>query len=479
MTETEFATAPMSDELPHAPHSSNQRKKRISKEEKMLLERIREHDRLGKNPPAQVPELQEAEDDEEGSFEPHPVSTQMRTARQEPRPYPSEPSPSPRRSTGTLSDFFAHPLVKGALRLLRLAVRLTVLLYLIALAAVALSISHFGQANVTTATLMYLPSPIWLLPGVALLLPSLLFDRKSFLLLIISGGFFFTSHLNYQWRSERPLEDPEPFEKLRLLSWNRGQSGSTSLSTLKAGLKPDFILLQDARGRAARYRLDANYREFREFVDTGEFAMISRWPVLASENLTMNGDNGSVVTLGAARFVTVYAGTRIILYSIHLPSPRDALEATGRGAFLLGILGLPGTSLETKKLHYQAFWDGQMLKAAEILRRIRQETDPVIIAGDFNTPALGPVYKLYADIFQDAHLQAGSGFGHTFPGDTRNPIALFQPWLRLDQMFASQDWQVLNCQPQPVKAQHLPVFGIFKLHKKQPASGSPPPETPQ
>jgi hypothetical protein len=46
-------------------------------------------------------------------------------------------------------------------------------------------------------------------------------------------------------------------------------------------------------------------------------------------------------------------------------------------------------------------------------------------------------------------------------------------------MFASQDWQVLNCQPQPVKSQHLPVFGIFKLHQKQPASGGPLLDTPQ
>jgi endonuclease/exonuclease/phosphatase (EEP) superfamily protein YafD len=468
----------MSDEAPHDPHASKHRKKRISKEEKMLLERIREHERLEKKQPAQAREPRE-DDEEQGPFEAPMAPTPVRAAKPDRSPFASEPPPQRRHSTGTVADFFAHPLVKGALRLLRLAVRLTVLLYLIGLACVALSIDHFGQANVTTATLMYLPSPIWLLPGIALLLPALIFDWKSFLLLLFGGGFFFTSHLNYQWRSERSLEAPEPFEKLRLLSWNRGQSGSTSLSTLKADLKPDFILLQDARGRAARYRLDANYREFREFVDTGEFAMISRWPVLASENLTMNGNNGAVITVGAARFVTVYAGTKVVLYSIHLPSPRDALEATGRGAFLLGILGLPGTSLETKKLHYQAFWDGQMLKAAEILRRIRQETDPVIIAGDFNTPAVGPVYKLYADTFQDAHLQAGSGFGHTFPGDTRNPLALFQPWLRLDQMFASQDWQVLNCQAQAAKAQHLPVFGIFKLHNKQPAAGGPLLDTPQ
>lgn len=472
----------MPDELPHDPSSSNRRKKRISKEEKMLLDRIREHEKLAQNRPAAeaAPQNLVDEDEEDDAiFDDEPDAAPSGSARPNQRSNHSARQFPVRRSPGTLSDFFAHPLVKGALRLLRLAVRLTVLLYLVALAAVALSIDRFGQANVTTATLMYLPSPTWLLPGIALLMPALLFDWKSFLLLLIGGGFFFTSHLNYQWRSERPLEVPKPFEKLRLLSWNRGQSGSTSLTALKTELKPDYILLQDARGRAARYRLDSNFGEFREFVDTGEFAMISRWPVLASENLTMNSANGAVVTLGAARFVTVYAGTKIVLYSIHLPSPRDALEATGRGAFLLGILGLPGTSLESKKLHYQAFWDGQMIKAAEILRRIRRETDPVIIAGDFNTPAIGPVYKLYADSFQDAHLESGSGFGHTFPGDTRNPLALFQPWLRLDQMFASQDWQVLNCQPQPVKAQHLPVFGIFKLHQKQPAAGGPLLDTPQ
>ena len=34
----------------------------------------------------------------------------------------------------------------------------------------------------------------------------------------------------------------------------------------------------------------------------------------------------------------------------------------------------------------------------------------------------GKVARLFASKFQDAHLNAGGGFGFTFPGVTRNPL---------------------------------------------------------
>ena len=53
--------------------------------------------------------------------------------------------------------------------------------------------------------------------------------------------------------------------------------------------------------------------------------------------------------------------------------------------------------------------------------------------------------------------------GYTFPGDTRNPLALLQPWLRLDQMFASRHWEIRRCEVMDAKAQHLPVISEFQL----------------
>ena len=62
--------------------------------------------------------------------------------------------------------------------------------------------------------------------------------------------------------------------------------------------------------------------------------------------------------------------------------------------------------------------------ATQIAEAATSEDLPVILAGDFNAPAQGKVARLFASKFQDAHLNAGGGFGFTFPGVTRNPLSL-------------------------------------------------------
>ena len=360
--------------------------------------------------------------------------------------------------------------MKGCLGLLKRITRISAILCLAALAVLAVSMDRLGQSNVTTAALIYVPPYLWLVPVFFLLLPALLFDWKTFPVLILAVILYFSFHLDYQWRAERIPGPPTPFETFRVLTWNRGQGKQASLSDYKNQLKPDFILLQDAAGRGAGYRKDANYREFREMAQAGEFVLLSRWPILSAQQLTLPprpGEAGGITHLPAARFAVHAGGQRLILYSVHLPSPRDVLDSYKGGAFLWGILGIPGTPWESKKRHYQVYWDGQIAMANNILLRIQEEKEPTLVMGDFNTPALGPIYRMFADTLQDAHRVSGSGLGFTFPGDTRNPIALFQPWLRLDQIFSSSHWETLNCAPQTAKAQHLPVFGEFKLVKPE------------
>lgn len=384
---------------------------------------------------------------------------------------PSKPrTPQSAPSIPSLSGLTTQPLVKGCFRLLKMVTRLSVVLYLIALAAVALAIDRWGQSNLTTAALMYLPPWPWIAPAFFLLPPALLFDWKTVPALLLAIALFFQVYLDLQWRSEPPVSPPTPFETLRAVTWNRGQSRHASLQPLKNELKPDFVLLQDAAGRGKGYKGDANYAEFRAVAEVGEFVLLSRWPILSSELLTPRIDAIQLPrgNLGAARFVVLAAGVRVTLYSVHLPSPRDTLESYKRGSFLWGILGIPGTPWEAKKLRYQAFWDEQIARALEILLRIQAEEGPVLVMGDFNTPAMGPIYRMYAESLQDAHRSTGSGLGFTFPGDTGSPLALFQPWLRLDQIFASSHWQILQCATQPARAQHLPVFAEFKLTPQPP-----------
>lgn len=60
-----------------------------------------------------------------------------------------------------------------------------------------------------------------------------------------------------------------------------------------------------------------------------------------------------------------------------------------------------------------------------------RETDPVIIAGDTNLPGLSHTFNHYLSAYQDGFIEAGSGFGYTFP-TTR------LPWMRIDRILASE-----------------------------------------
>jgi endonuclease/exonuclease/phosphatase (EEP) superfamily protein YafD len=77
---------------------------------------------------------------------------------------------------------------------------------------------------------------------------------------------------------------------------------------------------------------------------------------------------------------------------------------------------------------------------------------PVILAGDANTTSLSNAYHLITQELSDSWLDAGYGFGHTFPGSdipgsARPSLAgLSVPqWLaRIDYIFHSDHWQAVQ-----------------------------------
>jgi len=396
----------------------------------------------------------------------------------------------PPAAEATLRQDPAMPLKRSAwscYRVMRLLTRFVTWFYLLPFGLLLLGFHQWGQSNLTTAALMYIPQWVLIVPAVLLLLPVLIFDWKSLPFLLAASAFFVHSHLGFQiGPSKQDANGIKSLATVRVMTWNRGQGKGASLQAIKKDLYPDFVLLQDSVGKTSYYKTTAEYGEFSAVSGAGEFVMLSRWPILSTELLGIDrAENGAFSPGRAARFVVLAAGARCAIYSVHLQTPRGALESYKRGAFLYGLIGLPGTPWEEKKKSYQAFWDRQMRISREIADRIRAETIPVIVCGDFNTPTFGPIYDDYASTLQDAHLVAGSGCGYTFPGDTRNPLALFQPWLRLDQLFASDHWEIRRCQTIDVQAQHLPVVAEFHLlteHRlvgggdTSPPISAPPPE---
>ena len=77
---------------------------------------------------------------------------------------------------------------------------------------------------------------------------------------------------------------------------------------------------------------------------------------------------------------------------------------------------------------------------------------PLIVAGDANVTRLNDAYKSVAEVLEDAWLQAGYGFGHSFPGPYEDgnsfaQISFFHIpfWLvSIDYIFYSNDFEALD-----------------------------------
>ncbi|WP_395752827.1 endonuclease/exonuclease/phosphatase family protein [Prosthecobacter sp.] len=361
--------------------------------------------------------------------------------------------PAPQIPTGLLHK---------VLHYLRLAVRGLIILCLVFFVLLIAGFHAWGQSNITFAALMYLPPWIWVVPLFLLLVPALILDRKSAFGLALAIVLFFAFHIDIRLFGPAAPEFNGSSTTLKVITWNRGQDNGVSLRPIKDSLQPDFITLQETRGRG--YAGSPDYAEFTQVSNIGEFVLLSRWPILDASPVLLPGSNA----VSAVRYQVLFEGGPLIIYNVHLPSPRSVLDSYKRGAFLWGIIGFPGSPWESKKKHYQAFWDQQILIAQNIADNVAKEKDPVLVLGDFNTPAFGPIYRVFSSQFQDAHLKAGDGTGYTFPGNTHNPLALFRPWLRLDMIFASQSLNLWGCRTMETQSQHRPVFAEFQWSGPKP-----------
>ncbi|QIF03903.1 endonuclease/exonuclease/phosphatase family protein [Roseimicrobium sp. ORNL1] len=354
------------------------------------------------------------------------------------------------------------PILPILLKLARRTVQALSLLAVIFTVGMWVFLNFVGYHNPASAFLLFLPGWLWSIP-VWLVLPlALMLDpKKSGIITLVVGLLYLGPLLGWRGSGAAPKAADAPGETLRVMTYNRGQAQGTSLQPFKLEHQPDVLALQDAGRRTDGYKNADGYREFTHVDGVGEFVLLSKHPILRKDLLiyAQNGDTTRQAAV-AARFEIEMATQRVAIYSVHLPTPRGMLQSERWGGFLWGILGVPGTDLAKKRHSRQAYWDGRLSLATQLAEAISKESLPYIVVGDFNTPALGTVYRTFAGSLQDSHQAAGSGYGYTFPGVTRNPAAFQQPWLRLDYVFADRrHWKVVSHVTEPDRgSQHRAVF---------------------
>ena len=334
------------------------------------------------------------------------------------------------------------------------------LLYLSGLAIIWLAIRFVGETNITTGFLAFLPPFAWFIPWILLGPFCLLFDRKCLVAISALSLAFITLFMGFRVGTH-PDVGQHDLNQLTILTYNRGQHMNQSLQPFKVLTMPDVMVMQEAGNRAAGYLGSPDYGEFVDGISVGEHTILSRFPLEENQVIHAADRTSRVI---AIRFVIDWNGRAVSIYSVHLLTPRDVLRSYSRGAFLWGVLGVPGTPWAEKRRHYQQFWDGQIADAKKILAAAATDSNPVIIAGDFNSPSLGYIHRMITNDWNDAHENAGSGFGFTFPGVTRNPLSLGGPWMRIDYIFFGDQWEAVSCVTEEDRpSQHRALAATLRL----------------
>lgn len=231
------------------------------------------------------------------------------------------------------------------------------------------------------------------------------------------------------WVNDTPQIPPQSAQ-IRVLTMNylaREEPQIRAGSELLLEANADIIALQEFGVPAANYLTEhigehypyqaLNPQEGRYNYVRGQ-GVFSRFPIL---EYTYWQYEYLPETHGNQRVVLLIEGQQVVLYNIH-PWPPFGFDGFG-------------VSFNEK--------DAAAYRGAieDIYQRLLAETDPVIVAGDFNTGDRFVGYGLFRSVLRDGYKDAGKGMGYTYPACG---ISLLPSLIRLDYVFYSEPFVAID-----------------------------------
>lgn len=304
-----------------------------------------------------------------------------------------------------------------------------------------------GERHWFTATLLFMLPFYWVAPLVVLTPLSLRSCRWACGLQAASAAFVLLFFL-----PTRPSPSAETGgNSFWLVDNNLGQRRIETLLSLVGRAHPDIVVLQEVSPEMGK-TLRSGAALGPHFAQHGEFVVASRFPIVRSGLVEQPKFMGSPV---AAWFELDHSGQPLVIYNVHLPTPRSDFYLLRGNGFFKGWFRGGGIYSARVRQEYRQALARRVGVAEELARTLAEEKLPFLVAGDFNAPSPGYVRRLFSSRWTDVFAAVGHGYGLTFPGVTRNPMSLFGPWLRLDYLFASGEIRPLECWVEPREpAQH-------------------------
>lgn len=158
--------------------------------------------------------------------------------------------------------------------------------------------------------------------------------------------------------------------------------------------------------------------------------ILSRFPVLE--------DDYWVANMGNQRVSLDIAGKQLTVYNAHPAAPISSGEAARRADI------------------------------DEVLFRCQQESGPLILLGDFNTPPDSNDYQHIVQSYTDVFAEVGKGSGWTFPDSMASiPIIswFIRPFTRYDYIFRNNALQSISARvwPDSGGSDHRPVLARMRI----------------
>jgi endonuclease/exonuclease/phosphatase (EEP) superfamily protein YafD len=316
-----------------------------------------------------------------------------------------------------------------------------VIAWLYAIATIIWWLAMRYAADRFWAATVLLFAPRWpmLLPLILLLPMALIFRPKSLRLLLVSGVLIAWPIMGLEL-NRLPRSDSAARSDLRVLTLNT-HFQALDTDTMRALLqreRPDVIALQEWFGGNAKPIIGGN-DDYPNFLATTGAFVASKYPIhflQASKNNALP-DDGVFYT-----YQIDYPNHPITFFNVHLASPHGSLSETLHGE-KYGINRLRNNA--------SARWNEAMR-----LRDLAEHADEnVILAGDFNLPNDGPIFRNAFSNLSDAFVDAGLGYGWTYRMHRTN--------VRIDHILTGSAWSCRCAWVGPdVGSPHRPLIADFR-----------------
>ncbi len=289
-----------------------------------------------------------------------------------------------------------------------IAFTVVTLLNVAMLAGVLLTEAVIAERRWWGTLILYSPQAIFLVPTLLILLAALLKKRRRVLAWNLPALCLALWLLGINIPFHRENGNGVP---LRVMTWNvhHLSAGTAPVIAEMARVHADIICLQEAR------EVSAAAPEFRRafpgwtLIGGSETVILTRFPVRQVHRYPSGGGR---VMLEAQFSVQDQPLTVIDVHYQVSHTPNSLIQPTmSRRAYLQRTAAV------------------RQAQTRQLLAIATEAGSPLLIAGDFNTPSRGLIYRQLASCYRDLFAAAGWGTGNTFPS--------YLPALPIDHLFTA------------------------------------------